>query len=1230
MPDLLNIRLTFLGSLVMLVAGMVSAGLSLGEGNDERLVRKFEKTLHDKQQVLDQELSLLEDLLGSNAPEEVMDSRSERFRELARKEGIALFYYENNMLAYWSDHTIPVGQRWNPRLNKPFLSLRNADYVTGIRPLEQGMLMGMIEVRTHYPFENKFLVNGFPKEFGLDADVGVEFLEEEGSLPVLGHRGTYLFSLDFPDPRPEERQPGIVAKICFILFMVLAFAGFVQLALRSEGRKRWIWVTAVALMVLLAAYLFLQHAVPVLFSRSRLFMPELYASRLFPSLGHLMVVSFGVLCLVSLFTAMKVPSRNHTARTWIAALLIALASIGLLLLEELIRSLVMDSGISFEAHRVDTFSGYTIAGITAILAWFASLGLLLDRAILISGTRSRRTLVAGAGSVTLVCLLAWLSPWQAGSVFGWTAMLMLLAAHLYLRSSFPGRVRFSRSIFLIFIISVFMVVRLQQFSEMKVAQQREVEMIKLSSEHDPVAEMLFSEMSMAIRNDSVLGTFMGHPYIEIDPLIEHLRRNYFYGYWSKYDLRITVCRPADSLYLEPPDDLWLPSCYEFFEEMVSTQGIGIAGSDFWFLENLNGRISYLGAVPYYQSGSEHKLFIELDSKILSEALGYPELLLDKRYTSFTPHDFSYARYNQGYLVDQEGEFPYRMSSEFYTSGEQTYETITLDGFEHSIYHVDEDNTIIVGSPAVKPIDYLISFSYFFAFNFLLLALVFLISSVQWGRSGFTWNFKNRIQFSMAGTLFFTFLLICTGTTVFIIRQYREKNDDNLRNTMRSVYIELIHKVEYEEDLRNWSSESYYNLDELLSKFSNVFYTDINLYDGDGELLATSRPEIFDRQLLSTRMNRIVFERLSRGRVSEYIHEEHIGRLKYISAYVPLLNNQNEFLAYLNLPYFTQSGALARDVTNVVVAVVNIYLILLLLVMGASVFMADRITQPLRVLQNRIARVSLSSENEQIRYDRRDEIKGLVEEYNFMVQELERSAGLLAQSERESAWREMAKQIAHEIKNPLTPMRLNVQHLLRTVEEGKGDWKNVDRIAATLIEQIDSLSAIAREFSDFAKMPRAKSARVPLQEVLGTLLQLFETTEKADVGLDPGGLEEAVVYADREQLMRVFINLVKNGLQAVPENRKGIIRIGMRKEGDQVRVTIRDNGKGIPEEIRDKLFSPNFTTKSGGMGMGLAISANIVRSMGGKIWYETEINHGTAFFVQLPVMVDKSDSQESGL
>ena len=1209
---------------IFLLVGIMAGGRVTDHSYTSKDARKFEKTLHKKERFLRNEFRHLEELFSDHTPTEVLDRNSSSYQDLASKDGISIFYYERGILKYWSDHSITITTRWRSRFARPFISLRNAEYVSVIRETEKGRLLGLIEIKTHFPFQNEFLINGFQNDFNLDPGVEIEFLEENGSETVYNEQGSYLFSLNFSDAVSVHRGLRAITISSILLFLALSFFGFCQVVRNATGKTRWYWLTAISIMLIAAAASIRECSFPALLSESHLFQPEIFASRLFPSMGHLLVFSILILFLGILFylygNLEKLGSTR--VRNAVAIVLFAAATILLLIIEYLIRILVLDSSISFEAHNVTTFSVFTVIGLLIIVIWFILLGLILDLAISLLSGSPLKVLMTGISVVSLVMLVAALLQGDYGSWISLAAIILLLGGHLYLRHQPTGRIPFSRFIFLLLFISAFMVVRLQQFNRINVERQKEVELVKLSSEHDPVAEMLFSELSMAIRNDSVFALFLTRPFMDIDQVVSWLRRNYFSGYWTKYDLQITVCRPGDRVYLKPPDDEW-KHCYTFFDGMILENGIEINGSDFYFLDNLNGRISYLASIPYFRANDEHRVFIELDSKILSEELGYPELLLNNNYTSFTSSAFSYVKYNGGKLITKNGGYPYRRSSDFYTGGKEMFEKITIDKYDHSIYNVDDQNTIIVSSPSVTMVDNLISFSYIFAFNFLLLALVYLFTTVVIFKPTFNWNFKNRIQYSMVGILFLTFVLICSGTIFFITQQYRAKHNDNLRNTMRSVYIELIHKVEYEEDLMNWSSDSYYNLDELLRKFSNVFYSDINLYDETGNLLASSRTEIFDRQLLSRRMNRLVYESLTRDNASEVIHNEHIGELNYISAYVPLLNSENKFLAYLNLPYFTQSDALTQDVTNMVVAVINIYLILLLVILLVSVILADRITQPLRMIQSRIAQVSLSEKNEMIRYDRSDEIRGLVEGYNYMVEELERSAGLLAQSERESAWREMAKQIAHEIKNPLTPMKLNVQHLQRTVEAGKDDPEMVKKISTTLIEQIDSLSAIANEFSDFAKMPKAKNEKINLVSKLKNLLQLFENTEKARIDLDLGSHKKVQVFADKEQLMRVFINLVKNGLQSIPEGKKGTIGIRLEVEERTARVTIMDNGKGIPEEIKDKLFQPNFTTKSAGMGMGLAISYNIVRSLGGRIWYETVIDKGTAFYVELPLSVKKS-------
>jgi two-component system, NtrC family, nitrogen regulation sensor histidine kinase NtrY len=264
-------------------------------------------------------------------------------------------------------------------------------------------------------------------------------------------------------------------------------------------------------------------------------------------------------------------------------------------------------------------------------------------------------------------------------------------------------------------------------------------------------------------------------------------------------------------------------------------------------------------------------------------------------------------------------------------------------------------------------------------------------------------------------------------------------------------------------------------------------------------------------------------------------------------------------------------------------------------------------------------VKLGRKSDQIDWKNKDEIGSLVSEYNRMILELASSAELLAQSERESAWREMAKQVAHEIKNPLTPLRLSIQLLERAYRDKAPDIdQKVERLSKTMLEQIDTLSSIASAFSDFAKMPKPANEGMDLKALAKTAIDLFhETSEDVDFTFEDHGLEKAWIWADKEQLLRVFNNLFRNAIQAIPEDRKGRIEVTLSKQNRNFIIAVKDNGTGIQEEMIDKIFVPNFTTKTAGMGLGLAMVKNIVESCNGQIWFETTKDRGTTFHVSFP-------------
>jgi nitrogen fixation/metabolism regulation signal transduction histidine kinase len=263
---------------------------------------------------------------------------------------------------------------------------------------------------------------------------------------------------------------------------------------------------------------------------------------------------------------------------------------------------------------------------------------------------------------------------------------------------------------------------------------------------------------------------------------------------------------------------------------------------------------------------------------------------------------------------------------------------------------------------------------------------------------------------------------------------------------------------------------------------------------------------------------------------------------------------------------------------------------------------------------------VGKKSEHLIYRGSDEIGELVKQYNRMVDEIEESAHKLANSEREYAWREMAKQIAHEIKNPLTPMKLNVQQLFKSWrDKAPGFDKLIERFTRNQIEYIDNLSSIASAFSSFAKMPGNNPVELNLLDQIRTTLELFKNTDNVEFIVNWPHESRVMIFADREHLNSVFANLIKNGIQSIPPGKEGSIKVDVEVRSDKVIAAIRDNGSGIPEDLKKKLFTPNFTTKSSGMGLGLSIAKRYIENAGGMIWFESETNLGSVFYVELPLV-----------
>mgnify|MGYP002363469871 FL=1 len=404
----------------------------------------------------------------------------------------------------------------------------------------------------------------------------------------------------------------------------------------------------------------------------------------------------------------------------------------------------------------------------------------------------------------------------------------------------------------------------------------------------------------------------------------------------------------------------------------------------------------------------------------------------------------------------------------------------------------------------------------------------------------------------------------------------------------------------------------------LKRLAQLFGSDISLFNKKGMLYATSQPAIYEQGLVSKFMNPSAYMNLTRGILANYSQKENIGSLNYLSAYIPFYSKNDKLLGYINLPYFARQKDLEKELTAYLTTLINIYTILFAITTLIALLVSNLLTKPLRIIKQQISNIQFGKFNEALQWQSKDEIGNLVAEYNNMLIKLEKSSELLAQSERESAWREMAKQVAHEIKNPLTPMKLNIQHLQRVVETHPDDINDrVNKVSKMLIEQIDTLSHIATEFSNFAKLPTTNLEVVNICDVLQSVTNLFQQNTECEISLNaPNAL---LIMADKEQCLRIFTNLLKNAEQSDPENRKGKIEVTAFADKNNVTIKVKDNGCGIAEELTHRLFIPNFTTKTTGTGLGLAMVKNSVVSFNGTISFETDINFGTTFILVFPVV-----------
>ena len=555
------------------------------------------------------------------------------------------------------------------------------------------------------------------------------------------------------------------------------------------------------------------------------------------------------------------------------------------------------------------------------------------------------------------------------------------------------------------------------------------------------------------------------------------------------------------------------------------------------------------------------------------------------------------------------DYPMKLETSLPKSGETNY--FFSENRSELLYH-QGDFSVQVGrnlSGLIKPLSL---FSYLFIIVVLTILCLLLVNSfIPYLPAEFNFSvsrgisLRNRIQISVLSLILLSFVIIGIATVYYFQNSERRNSLDRVQRSASAIQLELESKIVQNE-----------NLDQQdLMSLALKYQTHIHLYDTSGHLSKTS-DNLAHHSSNQDRMDVLSIYNLKA--LGESLLTPSTNRTDQFT-YVSLFDNAR-LVGFAGLPLSPSMSDAGDNVKEFMSTLLNVYVLLLLLAVFFALAVSNSITRPMTVLGQKLKDFKLGKSNEPLEWKSNDELGLLINEYNHMIVKLDQSADLLAQTEREVAWREMAKQVAHEIKNPLTPMKLSIQHLQYAMQ--KSDLTEsrqlVKRVAMTLIEQIDNLSKIAAEFSSFAKMPKAENESISLNELVASVHDLFKKRDDMDFNLyEP--IDEVYVLADKSHLLSVLNNLIKNAIQAIPSSRRGVIDIRLEKKGKRAILQVIDNGKGISKEMQDKVFYPNFTTKTSGTGLGLAISKNIIESFDGKIFFVTEENVGTTFTFVLPLV-----------
>lgn len=1207
-------------------------------------VKRLESYLHQQQR--DFEEFLKDTVLVGRLVRQTEDRR-QFDGVVAKPYGIYLYDVKETgtiSLPFWNSQTIlpPDGTFALPELEQ-LMTLPNGEYVVQKKMLEvydQTIMAYALFPIKQIEFDKQAYL---PQRFVHADDVSdqIEIAGQPNEFPVHSVNGRPLFYLEkknISGLQFNDRQT-IILRFSSLLLLLLVIHLFAETMSRRKVGRGILFLTLALISIRVVTYLFPE----VLNLRQfELFDPTIYGSNIIQrTLGDLLMNSI-FFCWMVLFCWYKLHHRKNLTLGWpdwvrwtAAIVSVCLLIYSTFILSSVIRSIVADSKISFDVTNFFSLNKYTVVGFfvlaTLSLSYYYFTQLLFRIIFPVLGTNRWFVYFAIAFSGLVFLTL------RSGdsTVLFYLPVLAWLLIYTWLidrEGAILNRIRINIAgiLFWIFVFSVSIAAIMLKENQEAEWQKRKFYAEKLSMQTDPSSERLMSIALNYLDQDFLENNWyrFADSSLSVEIRDSILTRNYKL-YVESFDTRLyafdSIGRP-----------LWNAdgTTYDALNTIVTKQSHPTLNDDLYYYETSFDKFIYITRriVTGADGQPQGYLFILSNPRRFGTGDLYPELF--RQYRENSPENspiYFYAVYTKGKLTDNFSNrypFPTLMEDQRTWKGNNEFERHSNGGYDELWYRAANEKVVIIARKRDTLIESITLFSYIFCSFLFLVFLVQVLSLIlkavsDWKafKTFFHFNIRNQVHSTIIFISIFSFIIIGFATINFFKDRYNRNNSDRLSRTMSIMVNELEKRIDLNDSFDNLLNESdsisSMDLGALVQEVAEIHGVDVNVYDLHGNLRETSERDVYSKGIISTKMHPVAFYHLSRLHQVEHVQQESIANLPYVSVYGPVRKTNGEPYAYLSIPYFTSQPELNQEISNFIVTVINLNAFILLIAGLIALLITNRITRSFSVISDKMKDVNLGRVNEAIEWSRDDEIGDLVTEYNKMVSKLEESAVALAKTEREGAWREMARQVAHEIKNPLTPMKLSIQYLQKAIDGNHPNVKEMSgNVARTLVEQIDHLSKIAADFSQFANIGHTNAERFDLHEVLRSLQELYRANPNIDFVWRPVH-REVPLHADKTQMNRLFTNLFANAVEAC-EGEYCKLEVDERMVDGKVQIRVRDNGQGIPEEMQSRIFIPNFTTKSSGTGLGLAMCKGIVEQAGGRIWFETELGVGTSFHVELPL------------